>query len=290
MLARGVNLWEREVACIKLKSQEGEQRILPMKADEIHVWNGRITAGEDGFLELGKTLSPDEIARASRFHFEEHRRSYVIRRGLLRSILAGYLGLRPSEIQFHYGAQGKPFLQNRAMCFNVSHSQDRALYAFCKKCELGIDLEYVRELPDAEMLAQRFFAPSEYIEFCGTTPATRTRAFFCCWTRKEAYIKATGQGLSRPLDSFQVPIVPEQPAKLRITTGPNEQLSGWSLRHLDPAPGYIGALAAPLASFPLVQRTFETAEECVSLIRCQSAFLETPVTSIRNWSRGSVLN
>ena len=231
------------------------------------MWSGRIAAGEDCFLALFKSLSQDETERAARLHFDKDRRSFIICRGLLRSILAGYLGLKPAEIRFEYGPQGKPSLQNRAMCFSVSHSEDRVLYAFCKNCELGVDLEYVRDLPDAEILAQRFFAPSEYIEFRGTTPAVRTRAFFCCWTRKEAYIKATGRGLSLPLDSFQVPILPEQPAQLRITTRPSEHLSGWSLRHLDPSPGYVGALAAPLVSFPLTHRTFEMAEECMERIR-----------------------
>jgi len=231
------------------------------------VWSGRIAAGEDCFPALFKSLSQDETERAARLHFDKDRRSFIICRGLLRSILAGYLGLKPAEIRFEYGPQGKPSLQNRAMCFSVSHSEDRVLYAFCKNCELGVDLEYVRDLPDAEILAQRFFAPSEYIEFRGTTPAVRTRAFFCCWTRKEAYIKATGRGLSLPLDSFQVPILPEQPAQLRITTRPSEHLSGWSLRHLDPSPGYVGALAAPLVSFPLAHRTFEMAEECMERIR-----------------------
>jgi 4'-phosphopantetheinyl transferase len=238
-----------------------------MRANEVHVWSGRIAAGGDCFLELYKSLSRDETERAARLHFDKDRRYFIICRGLLRSILAGYLGLRPTEILFEYGAQGKPSLQNRAICFSVSHSEDRVLYAFCKNCELGVDVEYVRELPDAEILAQRFFAPSEYIEFCGTTPAGRTRAFFCCWTRKEAYIKATGRGLSLPLDSFQVPILPEPPAKLRISTRRDEYLSNWSLRHLDPSPGYVGALAVPLASFPLAQRTFETAEECMEHIR-----------------------
>ena len=231
------------------------------------MWSGRIAAEEDCFLALFKSLSQDETERAARLHFDRDRRSFIICRGLLRSILAGYLGLNPAQILFEYGAQGKPSLQNRAMCFSVSHSEERVLYALCKNCELGVDLEYVRELPDAEILAQRFFAPSEYIEFCGTTPAARTRAFFCCWTRKEAYIKATGRGLSLPLDSFQVPILPDQPAQLRITTRPNEYLSGWSLRHLDPSPGYVGALAAQLVSFPLAHRTFETAEECMERIR-----------------------
>ena len=234
-----------------------------MKADEIHVWSGRIAAGEDCFHELYKSLSRDETEKAARLRFDKHKRSYVICRGLLRSILAGYLGLRPAEILIQYGAQGKPFLQNQAVRFSVSHSEDRVLFAFCRNCELGIDLEYMRDLPDAEQLARRFFAPSEYIEFCGTSPAIRTEAFFCRWTRKEAYIKAMGQGLSLPLDSFQVPGVPGQLANLRITTEAGVPVSGWSLRHLDPAPGFIGALAAPLVSFPLVQWTFEKAEACL---------------------------
>ena len=237
-----------------------------MKADEIHVWSGRIAAGEDCFRELYKSLSQDETERATRLHFDKHKRSYIICRGLLRSILAGYLRLRPAEILIQYGAQGKPFLHNRAVRFSVSHSEDRVLFAFCWDRELGIDLEYMRDLSDAEQLARRFFAPSEYIEFCGTSPAIRTRAFFCRWTRKEAYIKATGLGLSLPLDSFHVPALPGQLANLRVTTGPGAQFSGWSLIHLDPAPGYVGALAAPLESVPLVQWTFEKAEACIDRI------------------------
>ncbi|HKV80418.1 MAG TPA: 4'-phosphopantetheinyl transferase superfamily protein [Candidatus Sulfotelmatobacter sp.] len=234
-----------------------------MKADEIHVWNGRIAAGEDCFRELYESLSPDETEKATRLRFDKHKQSYVICRGLLRSILAGYLGLRPAEIQIEYGPQGKPFLQNSPVHFSVSHSEDRVLFAFCKNHELGIDLEYMRDLPDAERLARRFFAPSEFLEFCGTSPAIRTEAFFCRWTRKEAYLKATGLGLSLPLDTFQVPAVPGQVANLKITTGRGAPFSGWSLRHLDPAPKYVGALAAPLVSFPLVQWTFENAEACI---------------------------
>jgi len=212
---------------------------------------------------LYKFLSPDETEKATRLHFDKHKRSHVICRGLLRSILSGYLGLGPAEILIQYGAQGKPFLGNQAVRFSVSHSEDRVLFAFCRNYELGIDLEYIRDLPDAEQLARRFFTPSEYVEFCGTSPAIRSKAFFCRWTRKEAYIKATGLGLSLPLDSFQVPAVPGQLANLRITRGAGSPVSGWSLRHLDPAPGYVGALAAPLVSFPLVQWTFENAEECI---------------------------
>lgn len=233
-----------------------------MKADEIHLWNVRIAAGEDCLLELYASLSQDESKKANGFHFDRHRRSYIICRGLVRTILAGYLGLKPTEIQFQYGAEGKPFLQDRPVRFSVSHSADRVLYAFCRNHELGVDLEYVRDLPDLETLARHCFAPSEYAEFCNTAPAVRTRAFFRSWTRKEAYTKGTGQGLSLPPDSLHVPTQRELPANARIMLGPDPQPSDWSLRHLEPAPGYVGALATPLASAPLLEWTFESAEEC----------------------------
>jgi 4'-phosphopantetheinyl transferase len=238
-----------------------------MKVDEVHLWNGRIAAGEECFSELYGRLSQDEIEKANGLHFDKDRRSYIVCRGLLRFILAAYLELEPTEIQFQYGSQGKPFLPNQAMHFSVGHSADRVLYAFSRTCDVGIDLEHVRELRDADMLAQRFFAPSECGELRDTSPAARTRAFLCCWTRKEAYIKATGQGLSLPLDSFHVPTTPEPAEKLKIMIWPGAHLWNWSLRHLDPAPGYVGALAVSLPSFRLVERTFETAEGCVGKLR-----------------------
>lgn len=233
-----------------------------MEADEIHLWTGRIAAGEDCLLELYASLSQDEIKKANGFHFDKHRRAYIICRGLVRSILAGYLGLKPSEIQFQYGREGKPFLQVRPVRFGVSHSVDRVLYAFCRNHEVGVDLEYVCDLPDLEMLAQHFFTPSEYAEFSNTVPAVRTKAFFRSWTRKEAYAKATGQGLSLPPDSLPVLTRRELPANARIMLRPEAQPSDWSLRDLEPAPGYVGALATPLASAPLLAWTFESAEEC----------------------------
>lgn len=237
-------------------------RILSMKADEIHLWNGRIAAGEDCFLELYASLSQEEIEKANGFRFDQHRRHYIICRGLLRTILAGYLDAKPAEIHFQYGNKGKPFLLDCAVRFSVSHSEDRVLYAFSEHHELGVDLEYIRELPDVEMLAQHFFAPFEFAGFCNAVTAGRKRAFFCCWTRKEAYIKATGQGLSLPLDSFYVPTESEGPAKATTMAGSDAGASDWTVIHLDPAPGYVGALASPLASTRLLEWTFESVEEC----------------------------
>jgi 4'-phosphopantetheinyl transferase len=242
--------------------------VLVMEPNAIHVWSGRIAAGEDCFLDLYASLSQDEIEKANRLHFEKDRRSYMISRGLLRSILAAYLGLEPSEIEFQYSTHGKPFLRNQAMYFSVSHSGDRVLYAFCKNCDLGVDLEQVRELDDAGIIAQRFFAVSECLELCATRQPTRTRAFFCCWTRKEAYIKAMGQGLSLALDSFQVPMAPAPMGNLRIRIGPDAFCDG-NLRHLDPAPGYVGALFTSWPFFSLVDWTFDTAEGCISNLPAQ---------------------
>jgi 4'-phosphopantetheinyl transferase len=233
-----------------------------MKTNEIHLWNGCIAAGKDSFLGLCASLSREELEKADGFRFDKDRRSYIICRGLLRSILGTYLQVKPAEIQFQYGREGKPFLQDRAIHFSVSHSEDRVLYALCRNHELGVDLEYVRELPDVETLARHSFAPSEYAAFCNTVPAVRTRAFFCCWTRKEAYMKATGRGLSLPPDSFEVPSEYELLAEARIMLGPDAKPSNWSLRHLDPAHSYVGALATPLVSAPLLEWTFESAEEC----------------------------
>lgn len=248
-----------------------------MKADEIHVWNGCIAAGRNCFLELYGSLSEDEIEKADGFHFGKHRRSYIICRGLLRAILGAYLRVEPAEIKFQYGPEGKPFLQGHTVCFSVSHSEDRVLYALCRSHELGVDLEYVRELPDIETLAQHSLAPSEYAAFCNTVPAVRTRAFYCCWTRKEAYMKATGRGLSLRPESVDVLSEHTLPEKGRIMLGPDAKSSDWSLRHLDPAPRYVGALVTPLASAPLLEWTFESAEECGE--RIHRLLSESPLDS-----------
>jgi 4'-phosphopantetheinyl transferase len=191
-------------------------------------------------------LSVDERNRAERFRFENLRRAFAISRGGLRFLLASYLGRDPREIAFNYGPRGKPELQHSSrLRFNLSHSGLVTLYAFTLDCEIGLDVEQVRDLPDHDAIAIRFFSAGEVTELRSLNPAERLAGFFRCWTRKEAYIKAVGDGLAIPLDQFQVTLLPGDPASILKTAGTSGSLKVWTLHHLEPVPGYIGALAYP---------------------------------------------
>ena len=159
-------------------------------------------------------------------------------------MLAHYLGCPPNEIEFIYGPKGKPELRDSSRIrFNASHSGQIALYAFTLGCELGVDVEELRELDDAESIAVRFFSIGEVSELLSLKPEDRGLAFFHCWTRKEAYVKAIGDGLAIPLDRFQVTLLPGAPARFVQIARDMETASDWTLHHLEPAPGYVGALA-----------------------------------------------
>ncbi len=190
-------------------------------------------------------LSADEVARAERFHFPRDRHRFAAGRGLLRGLLGRYLGLDPAELRFVYGPRGKPGLgpEARDLRFNVSHSGGLALLAFVRGRHLGVDLERERPLPEAEEMAGRFFSPRESAELRRLPGADRPRAFFRCWTRKEAFIKATGEGLSRPLDAFDVTLAPGEPARLLRVEGEPGDPGRWWLRDLELAAGFAGALA-----------------------------------------------
>jgi 4'-phosphopantetheinyl transferase len=194
-------------------------------------------------------LASDERERARRFHFERDQRRYIVRRGLLRTFLATYLGAEPARLQFRYGPFGKPELAQpwspKALHFNLSDCGEVALYAFLRGTEVGVDIEQLRLLPDAEQISRRFFSAPENAVFRTVSDAQKEEAFFNCWTRKEAYIKAIGEGLSRPLDSFDVSLRPGEPAALLTVRGDSEEAARWSLHHLEPRPGYLGALAVP---------------------------------------------
>jgi 4'-phosphopantetheinyl transferase len=193
-----------------------------------------------------RTLSPDEVERAERFRFERHRRRFVVGRGVLRALLGRYLGVEPARISFGYGARGKPHLSGAlsgtGVRFNLAHSHEMALYVVTRGRDVGIDLEHVRPMPDAEDIGARFFSPHEHEILCALPPGQRLGAFFDCWTRKEAYIKATGDGLARPLDEFDVSLAPGEPARLlRVAEDPAE-VDRWSLQALSPDAGYAAAL------------------------------------------------
>ena len=226
--------------------------------DEIHVWRAELDAPADTVERLGATLSPDERTRAARFCLERVRTRFIVGRGVLRTILAGYLGRAPERLCFSYGARGKPALapsEGTDLRFNVSHSDGCALFAVARGREVGVDVERLRPLPRAERIAERFFSLPERTALKGLPPEQRVEAFFTCWTRKEAYIKARGDGLGHPLDQFAVSLTPGEPVRLSAAgDGDEREIARWSLDGLPPAPGFVAALAALGGGWRLTSR------------------------------------
>jgi 4'-phosphopantetheinyl transferase len=220
---------------------------LTLAADEVHVWRASLNLTRSQIENLGRTLATDELERAGRFHFPEHRDHFVAARGVLRAVLGRYLGVEPSQLRFCYGPHGKPELAERVGAerphFNVSHSHGLALYAVTRDREIGVDLEYIRPDLANEAIAGRFFATGEVTTLRGLPASMKPEGFFNCWTRKEAYIKARGDGLALPLDQFEVSLVPGEPATLLRTAYDPQEAGRWSLQALDPGPGYVAALA-----------------------------------------------
>ncbi len=215
---------------------------------EVHVWRVSLDLPSARVERLAQAMSEDERARAGRFFFERDRRRFVVGRGTLRAILGRYLGLPPGDLAFSYSPHGKPVLSPGAdgppLCFNLSHAAGLALVAVARGREVGVDLERVREDFATGEIARRFFSPAEVAALEALPPEGQCAAFFNCWTRKEAYIKARGEGLSLPLHRFQVSVAAGQPAALLATADDPDETSRWSLSELLPGPGYVAALAA----------------------------------------------
>jgi 4'-phosphopantetheinyl transferase len=214
--------------------------------DLIRVWRVRLDDffGEDARLQ--NILSPDEAERAHRYHFDRDCHRFTVGRGILRVILAGYLETEPEHIAFNYGKHGKPSLAapNAGIRFNVSHSQDVAVIAVAHGREVGVDVEYVRPIADQEQLLSVNFSSREVAAYRSLPFQHRQAAFYAGWTRKEAYLKARGGGLSIPLDSFTVSLGPDDPvALLEVRNDPMES-ARWRMANLSFAPGYAGALVA----------------------------------------------
>jgi len=210
---------------------------------EIHVWRAPLNCPDLLLQRLETTLAPDEIARADRFFFPLDRQHFVVARGILRQLLAGYLRRSPTDIEFAYHPRGKPYLApstgDPPIAFNISHSHDMALLAFSVGRELGVDIERIRPDIAADEIASRYFSPQEVAELQSLPPEQRPEAFCLCWTRKEAYIKARGEGLQIPLVSFRVSLTPGQEVVLE-----SPDASRWWLRSLSPAPDYAAAVVA----------------------------------------------
>lgn len=213
---------------------------------DLHVWLAELEQPENTFRRLSAVLARDELSCAQRFHFERDRQHYIVARGVLRSILSLYLKLPPAKVQFGYGPRGKPTLA--AACgdgrlrFNLSHSHELALYAVTFERELGIDIEFMRPLDDAESVASHFFSAREQETLRNLPAHLKHQGFFNCWTRKEAYIKALGEGLYQPLDEFDVSLTPDEPSQLLAVRGKPGEVNRWSLYAIQPPTGYAAAL------------------------------------------------
>lgn len=212
---------------------------------EVHVWLASLTAAPGSTQSCWEILDADERARALAFRFPLHRRRFVVARGTLRLILGQYLGQPPARLRLRAAANGKPVLAGNApdLRFNVSHSEDLALFAVTQARAVGVDIERVQEDLEIEEIARRSFAAVEVDALLSLPPASRTPAFFACWTLKEAYLKARGDGLAVPLDGFAVSISPRGPAQLLDVRGAPGEPHRWSLRALALDGPYQAAVA-----------------------------------------------
>jgi 4'-phosphopantetheinyl transferase len=218
---------------------------LHLPFDQVHVWRLNLDLPEASIDDLWKTLSADEQQRTNRYRFERDRRWFIARRGRVRHILGEYLASDPASLKFSYNRYGKPALQmesQRWLSFNSSHSLGLALLACARQVDIGVDLEYRRENINFLDLAKKFFSTKEVAELRLLSMASLSQAFFLCWTRKEAFIKASGEGLSMPLDAFDVSVMPGEPARLLGTRQGLEPPDQWSLFNLEPDPEYSAAL------------------------------------------------
>jgi 4'-phosphopantetheinyl transferase len=215
--------------------------------DEIHVWRASLDLPASGLAKLRLILSPDERKRAGRFHFEADRRRSVIGRGYLRLLLGEILDSPADKLQFEYGEFGKPRLKpvhGLPLQFNLSHSGELILIAVAKGRAVGIDVERIRTGLDFEGVAARFFSANECKILDSLAGPERDDAFFTCWTRKEAYLKARGNGLSIPLDQFDVSFLPDEEARLLETRHDPDEAGRWRLLPVSVSTGYVAALAA----------------------------------------------
>jgi len=226
------------------------QRARPASArstdDAIDVVVTRPVVGREVGRAAAALLSDAERQRASRFLFDRDRDRFIVGRARLRQLLAARLGTQPESVELVYGAHGKPALARRFadadLRFNVSHCDDVTLYAFSCGREIGVDVEAVRVIRDADDIAGRFFSHSENQAYRALEPRDRPLGFFQCWTRKEAFIKALGDGLSYALDRFDVSLAPGEPAEiLRVEAMPGH-CCGWRMESLSPAPGFVAAV------------------------------------------------
>ncbi|HKD82306.1 MAG TPA: 4'-phosphopantetheinyl transferase superfamily protein [Candidatus Angelobacter sp.] len=192
--------------------------------------------------QLAQYLCASEQEKAARFHFRADYDRYVAARAFLRLQLGAFLDCDPESLLFQYTSHGKPYIENCGIEFNISHSGNWVLFAFSRSAEVGVDIEQMRPLPDMREVAKHHFAASEFNQWEATAELKRLEAFYQCWTRKESFIKAIGEGLSCPLDSFEVTFGSEEPARLTRVDGDEALAAQWWMADLRGFAGYAAAV------------------------------------------------
>ncbi|MEM7333206.1 MAG: 4'-phosphopantetheinyl transferase superfamily protein [Chloroflexota bacterium] len=221
-----------------------------LDATIVHLWSVELDQPADVRAKFWKTLNDDERTRANRFYFDHDRHHFIVARGVLRQLLANYLGIFPVNVVFDYGHNGKPLLDQqhhnngRILEFNLSHAKGVGVIGFAWDRIVGVDVEKIRPLDDGPNIAKRFFSKSENEIFFSLPESEYPHAFFNCWTRKEAFIKAIGDGLTYPLDKFDVTLTPGKPARLISVEGSTAKAERWHLVSFFPMKDYVGALIA----------------------------------------------
>jgi 4'-phosphopantetheinyl transferase len=220
-------------------------RLPALGRDDVHLWRAVLEVNALSLCALERTLADDERVRAGRLAFRRDRERFIVARGTLRSLLGHYLGLAPEEVRFAYGPRGKPELsaqgEGAPLRFNVTHSSALALFAFARGRALGVDIERIHADFLDDQVAERFFAPREIAALRALPASQWPRAFFRCWTRKEAYIKAKGDGLSMALDSFAVSLAADRVVPL--WTDDQGEARRWLLVDVPIDPEFAAALA-----------------------------------------------
>ncbi len=212
---------------------------------EVHLWLVSLAVSPEKSAYFKSLLSLDEKGRADRFQRKTDAERYTAARGSLRSLLGAYLAIEPERLQFAYDAFGKPRLVGEvapsSLSFSVSHSDDLGLFGFVRGHRIGVDLERARTDIDVEDLAKRYFSLNEFQKLCSLPADQRREAFYCGWTRKEAYLKGRGEGLSYGLHRVEVSLAPDEPAIILGASDDPDVSRHWIVHHLSPAPGYFGA-------------------------------------------------
>ncbi len=236
---------EIEIASVPSSLAAWQPQVRSFDDSPVQVWSVNTPFGEPDLSYLRSLLSPDECDRASRFRFEKDRNQFIAARGVLRILVSQYLAADPRNVKFVYSERGKPALADvphTDLTFNVAHSGNMILLGFTRGHRIGVDVERLRTDTDALEIAERFFSRTEYDVLRELPENERYMSFFLGWTRKEAYVKATGDGLSLPLNQFDVSLKPDEPSRLIATRPDPSEASRWRLENLDVHPEYAAAL------------------------------------------------